>query len=224
LQSQQEKDMSDVIILPAGADQRTPARRRGRLAFGLDATKSREETWALARELQANMFREAAPFGKLDVQLVFFGGDRCHRTEWVSSGNELARLMGKIVCNAGFTQIGSILDHVMREHAKAPVQALTYIGDSMEEELDVLAGKALQFGAAGVPIFMFHEKARGPGLISFEEVRAAFRLIALKSGGEYFEFNPEKPRAAQQLGEQLNAVARLAVGDTTALTDQRNRK
>ena len=40
----------------------------------------------------------------------------------------------------------------------------------------------------------------------------------------YFEFNPEKPRAAEQLGAQLNAIARMAVGGATALTDQRNHK
>ena len=48
-------------------------------------------------------------------------------------------------------------------------------------------------------------------------VRNAFRLLALKSGGAYFEFNPDKPRAVEQLSEQLNAVARLAVGDAKAL-------
>jgi hypothetical protein len=53
--------------------------------------------------------------------------------------------------------------------------------------------------------------------------------LALKSGGAYFEFNPDKPRAIEQLSERLNAVARFAVGDTAALesigaaalTDQR---
>jgi hypothetical protein len=48
-------------------------------------------------------------------------------------------------------------------------------------------------------------------------VRKAFRLLALKSGGAYFEFNSDKPRAVEQLSEQLNAVARLAVGDADAL-------
>jgi hypothetical protein len=50
-------------------------------------------------------------------------------------------------------------------------------------------------------------------------------MLALKSGGAYFEFNPEKPRAVEQLSDQLNAIARLAVGDTgalQALTDQRS--
>ena len=95
----------------------------------------------------------------------------------------------------------------------------------MEEELDVLAGKALKFGAAGIPIFMFQEIPRGRfASKDSAAVRSAFRLLALKSGGEYFEFNLEKPRATEQLSAQLNAIARMAVGDTTALTDQRNRK
>jgi hypothetical protein len=48
-------------------------------------------------------------------------------------------------------------------------------------------------------------------------VRNAFRLLALKSGGAYFEFNPNASRAIDQLSERLNAVARLAVGDVEAL-------
>ena len=42
-------------------------------------------------------------------------------------------------------------------------------------------------------------------------------LFALKSGGAYFEFNPNTSRAVELLSEQLNAVARLAVGDAKAL-------
>jgi hypothetical protein len=39
----------------------------------------------------------------------------------------------------------------------------------------------------------------------------------LKSRGQYFEFNPDKPGAVQRLSSQLGSVARLAVGDTKAL-------
>ena len=201
--------MNDQSIIIPTSNQ-SPALPRGRLLFGLDATASRSATWELARELQAKMFREAAPIGKLDVQLVFYGGGSCRKTEWVSSGEELARLMGKIACDAGMTQIGRVLDHVLCEHEQAPVQAVTFIGDAMEEEIYMLAPKAAKLGAAGVPIFIFQE-GRNP------DVRKAFRLLALKSGGAYFEFNPDKPRAVEQLSEQLNAVARLAVGDTKAL-------
>jgi hypothetical protein len=196
-----------VIHLP----NQSPALPRGRMIFALDATASREPTWGLARDLQSAMFREAAPVGKLDVQLAYFrDADECRASKWLSSGDQLAQLMNKIECRAGATQIGRILRHTLNEHSRAPVQALTFIGDAMEEELDPLVGLAGQLGRAGVPIFMFQE-GRDVG------VRKAFRLLALKSGGQYFEFNPDNARAIDQLSERFNAVARLAVGDATAL-------
>jgi GTP cyclohydrolase II len=185
-----------------------PALTRGRLIFALDATASREPTWGVARDLQAKMFREAAPVGKLLVQLVFYGGDSCGASKWCQSGKQLASLMNKIACQAGETQIGRVLDHVLREHKTAPVQAVTFIGDAMEEELDPLTGLAGKLGWAGVLIYLFQE-GRDP------VVRKAFQLLALKSGGAWFEFNPDKPRAVDKLSEQLNAIARLAVGDQT---------
>lgn len=201
----------------------SPALRRGQLMFALDATASREPTWAIARELQAKMFRAAAPIGRLDLQLVYYPGHaECRASNWVESGEQLAQLMNRIECEGGTTQIGRVLAHALRENERATVQALVFIGDAMEENLDELAVIAGKLGTHGVPIFLFQE-GRNPA------VRSAFRLLALKSGGAYFEFNPDKPRAIEQLSERLNAVARFAVGDTAALesigaaalTDQR---
>jgi hypothetical protein len=53
----------------------SPALPRGRLMFALDATASRAPTWAIARDLQAKMFRETAPIGHLDVQLTYYRAD-----------------------------------------------------------------------------------------------------------------------------------------------------
>jgi hypothetical protein len=193
---------------------------RGRLIFGLDATASREATWDIARGLQARMFREAAPVGKLDVMLTYYRGNECRASKWCQSGEQLAQLMNKIDCQAGLTQIGRILRHTLCENAKADVRALTFIGDAFEEEVEPLASLAGELGKANVPIFIFQEGRDSA-------VRRAFRLLALKSGGAYFEFNPDK---IDLLAEQLGAVARLAVGDTeairkvtgtAALTDQR---
>ena len=77
------------VILMGGQSLVLP---RGRLMFALDATASREPTWAIARELQTKMFREVAPVGKLDVQLVYYRGDDCRTSKWVSSGEQLALL------------------------------------------------------------------------------------------------------------------------------------
>ncbi len=213
--------MNDKSVIIMGGQ--SPALPRGRLIFALDATASRGPTWAVARDLQAKMFREAAPVGKLDVQLIFYRGDECRASKWVGSGEQLAQLMNRITCERGLTQIGRVLDHALRENERVAVKALVFIGDAMEEQIQTLGTAAGKLGMQGVPIFMFQEGRDAA-------VRRAFRLLALKSGGAYFEFSPDKPHAVEQLSEQLNAVARLAVGDfealdritkIPALTDQR---
>jgi hypothetical protein len=213
--------MSDKSVIIMGG--RSLVLPRGRLMFALDATASRGPTWAIARDLQTKMFRDVAPVGKLDVQLVYYRGDECRTSKWVSNGEQLAHLMNRIDCEGGYTQIGRVLEHALRENEKAAVHALVFIGDAMEEHIDVLADAAGKLRTQGVPIFIFQEGRDAA-------VRRAFRLLALKSGGAYFEFNPDKPQAVEQLSQQLNAVARLAVGDvealdrvtkTATLTDQR---
>jgi hypothetical protein len=50
------------------------ASERGRLIFALNATMSRQPTWDQACHLQAEMFREAAAVGGLDLQLAYYRG------------------------------------------------------------------------------------------------------------------------------------------------------
>ncbi len=199
-----------TTLTTTNANDQTPALPRGRLIFALDATASRAPTWAIARDLQAKMFREAAPLGHLDVQLVYYRGTECCHSKWVASGDQLALLMNRIECEGGYTQIGRVLAHAVRETEKVPAQALIFIGDAMEESIEELAALAGKLGALQTPIYLFRE-GRDPA------VRKAFRLLALKSGGAYFEFNPNTSRAVEQLSGQLNAIARLAVGDVAAL-------
>ena len=47
---------------------------KGRLIFALDATMSRQPTWDMACALQADMFRETATLGSLDIRLVYYRG------------------------------------------------------------------------------------------------------------------------------------------------------
>ena len=89
---------------------------RGRLIFALDATMSRQPTWDTACRLQADMFREAAAIGGLDVQLVYYRGlSECRSSSWVSDAARLAGLMERIDCRGGNTQIGKVLTHARRE-------------------------------------------------------------------------------------------------------------
>jgi hypothetical protein len=162
---------------------------RGRLIFALDATASRQPIWDSACQLQAAMFRETAAIGGLDVQLVYYRGrDECRASQWVSQPERLAALMERIDCRTGFTQIGKVIAHAKRETQNLKVQALVFVGDAMEEQLDDLCHAA---GKLGVPAFMFQE---GDDLIAEQ----AFREIARLTHGAYCRFDLG---AAEQLAE-----------------------
>jgi hypothetical protein len=189
--------------------------RRGRLIFALDATMSRQPLWDTACKLQAEMFHEAAAIGGLDVQLVYYRGlGECRASQWVSQPDRLARLMERIDCRGGHTQIGKILAHSKRETQAVKVQALVFVGDAMEEKLDDLCHAAGELGLLGVPAFMFQE---GGDPIT----ERAFREIARLTRGAYCRFDPG---AAHELAELLRAVAAYAAGGMRALSDLSTRR
>ena len=184
--------------------------KRGRLVFALDATMSRQPTWDTACRLQAEMFREAAAIGGLDVQLLYYRGfGECRASRWVSNGEQLAHLMTAIDCRGGHTQIAKVLAHVRRETEKARVQALVFVGDAMEEAIDRLAATAGELGLLGMPAFMFQE---GHDPVAVQ----AFREIARLTRGAYCHFDVG---SAHQLGELLRAAAVYAAGGMRALND-----
>jgi hypothetical protein len=186
------------------------AGKRGRLIFALDATMSRQPTWDTACALQADMFREAASIGGLDIQLVYFRGlNECRASGWVAGADKLADLMGRIDCRGGHTQIGKVLSHARQEHARQRVQALVFVGDAMEEGIDDLAAGAGELGLLGVPVFMFQE---GGDPVA----ETAYREIARLSRGAYCRFDTG---SAHQLAELLRAVAAYAAGGIKALAD-----
>lgn len=184
--------------------------KRGRLIFALDATMSRQPTWDTACSLQADMFREAANIGGLDIQLVYFRGlNECRASGWIAASERLAELMSRIDCRGGQTQISKILSHARDEHANQKVQALVFVGDAMEEPIDHLCQIAGELGLLGVPVFMFQE---GGDAVA----EAAYREIARLSRGAYCRFDTG---SAHQLGELLRAVAAYAAGGIKALAD-----
>ncbi|MFN3659118.1 MAG: VWA domain-containing protein [Pseudolabrys sp.] len=181
---------------------------RGRLVFALDATMSRQPTWDTACMLQADMFREAASVGGLDIQLVYFRGlNECRASGWVAGSDKLAALMGRIHCVGGHTQIGKVLNHARQEHARQKVQALVFVGDAMEEKIDDLCAAAGELGLLGVPVFMFQE---GHDPVA----ENAYREVARLSRGAWCRFDTG---AAHELGELLRAVAAYAAGGRKAL-------
>ena len=200
----------DIAAFVAKARAMSPHRpgAKGRLVFALDATMSRQPTWDMACALQADMFREAGSLGSLDIRLVYYRGfNECRATGWISDSAQLARLMGKIDCQGGNTQIGKVLSEARREAVASGVRAVVFVGDAMEEAVDDLCAKAGELGLLKVPVFMFQE-GHDP------TAEQAFREIARLTGGAWCRFDPG---AAAQLRELLRAAAAYAAGGREAL-------
>jgi hypothetical protein len=166
----------------------------------MDATMSRQPTWDLALELQADMFEAVKQVGGLDVQLIYFRGfSECQASKWVSDPAALAKLMRKV------------LAHARRESESRKVNALIYVGDCMEEDIDQLSQLAGELGLIGVPVFLFQEGHDA-------KAERAFKEIAKLSRGAHCRFDAG---SARQLRELLRAVAVYAAGGRKALADFR---
>ena len=188
---------------------------RGRLIFAMDATASREPTWDRASHIQGEMFQETAALGGLEIQLVYYRGfGQCRASPWVTGSGELLKRMTGVFCLAGLTQIRKVLSHAIKETKKQKVDALVFVVDCLEEDLDKLGHLAGKLGLLGVPCFMFQEGG--------DPVAAkAFQQIARLSGGAYCPFDAASP---QQLKDLLSAVAVYAAGGRPALDDYSSRQ
>ena len=180
----------------------------GRLIFALDATASRERSWDQATQLQAEMFSSTQSIGKLQVQLCYFRGFmEFFHSQWCIDSSGLLRQMTGIRCQAGISQIERVLRHGLEETRVSPVHALVYIGDSMEENVDVLCQLAGQLGLYNVPLFIFQEG-------SDPVAEKAFKEMARLSKGAWSHFDSA---SVSQLKDLLRAVVIYATGGLKAL-------
>ena len=182
---------------------------KGRLMFAMDATASRQPTWDTAAQIQGEMFSATDEMGGLDVQLTFYRGFGEFKTsQWTGNAQEMTRLMSSVSCMAGETQIAKVLKHALNETRKNKVDALIFVGDCMEEDVDALGHIAGELGLAGLPVFIFQE-ASDP-IASF-----AFNQIAKLSGGACVQFDRT---SAGTLRKLLAAIAVYAAGGRKALS------
>ena len=181
---------------------------KGRLLFSMDATSSRQPTWDTAVQIQGEMFSATSDLGGLAIQLAFYRGfGQFKVSQWTDSEAEMKRLMMSVSCLAGETQITKILKHALSETSKAKVNAVVFVGDCVEEDVDKLGNLAGELGLVGLPVFIFQE-ANDP-IASF-----AFQQIAKLSGGACVQFDQA---SAQKLSKLLGAIAVYAAGGRNAL-------
>ena len=182
----------------------------GRLIFAMDATASREPAWDQACHIQGEMFKETTALGGLDIQLCYYRGfGEFKASQWLSSSDELLKCMTRVSCQGGHTQIEKVLNQAIKQTKQKKVQALVFVGDCMEEDIDQLCQIAGELGMLGVPAFLFHE---GAELVA----QRAFKQIARLTRGAYFSFDAT---SAGQLRDLLRAVAVYAAGGQSALQD-----
>ena len=202
------RDEVAAFVKKVGQLARPNAGDDGRLLFAMDATMSRQPTWDMAVSLQAGMFEAIPKDAALQVQLIYFRGlGECRASKWVVDAGALARLMSRIACQGGNTQIGRVFSHAREEHRKRRINAVVYVGDAIEENVDALCARAGELGLMGLPLFVFQE-GRDP------RVEAAFREFARLSKGAYARFDSSAP---QQLADLLKAVAAYASGGRSHL-------
>ena len=177
--------------------------KSGRLMFAMDATASREPSWDQACHLQSEMFHEAMSIGSLEVQLTYYRGyGEFRATSWVDNSEALLGSMLRVSCLGGKTQIEKVLNQAVNETQKKRVQAVVFIGDAFEEDIDTVSEVAGKLGVLGVPVFCFQE---GNDPLA----RIGFQQLAKLTNGAYCSFNS---KSASQLKELLKAVAVFAVG------------
>ena len=186
---------------------RTPVPRNagksGRLIFALDATASRQATWDISMDIQAQMFSESSMIGRLSVQLVYYRGFKeFFAGQFSSDSSYILKDMAGVYCVGGRTQICRVLQHALEQHNKERVDALVLVGDACEENIDLVCDLAGQMGVSNLPAFTFHEGYDADG-------RQAFAEISRLSGGVFSEFDSSSPEILRRL---LAEVAVFAVG------------
>lgn len=197
--------LADVAATPVPV---RPEDANGRLLFAMDATASRQPTWDRASHLQGGMFLAAKDLGGLAVQLAFFRGfGEFKVSPWLADPARITEMMTTVSCRAGETQIVKVLRHALDERTQGPINAVVFVGDACEEDVDALGHLAGKLGVKGVPVFVFHEG--DDPMAGF-----AFKEIAKLSGGASMRFDASSADALKRL---LGAVAVFAVGGRTAL-------
>jgi len=209
----QQQEVKAFLEQVAKAPVVVKGRSNGRLLFAMDATASREPMWDIASQIHAEMFESVADIGGLSVQLCYYRGFKEFKSfPWTDQSTLMLSSIGSVHCLAGKTQISKILKHALNQTQESPVQAVVFIGDAMEENIDTLGDLAGQLGLYKTPAFFFQE---GNNPI----VTRAYKQFARLSGGAYCSFDAG---SAQLLADLLKAVARYSVGGLRALENHSN--
>lgn len=184
------------------------AERRPRLVFAVDATASREKTWASARKITDRMF-DAIP-GALDVALAVHGGGVVHTfTDFSADVGTFRDQAARVRCDAGPTQLCELMH---RSIEVGGVRVMSYIGDAFEESEDEAYGLADRCKLRGIKVVILADQAN-------EATHQVFEEIARRTGGAVLDFRSGELNV---MAEVLQGIAALAIGGRRLLAGQRS--
>ncbi len=179
--------------------------RRTRIGFVVDATGSRNDTWAQAQRVQARMFRSVSRIGNLALRLVHFGGNQLTDHGWSENAIATAKVMAGVSCEQGYTNILPALWAFTRAPAEDRAQAIILIGDAFEESEIMASDLCALLKEERIKVYSFLE---GNDMTA----RGMFRMLAEQTGGAFAHLGDELP-----LGDFCEGVALLAAGGAKAL-------
>lgn len=185
-------------------------RTKGKLLFALDATASRSGAWEAAQKITHSMF-DSIP-GELEVSLSYHGGNRVKQfTPFTKSFKKFQDELLMIRCQAGITRLNEILDRASKVEG---LSAISYIGDSYEEDLEQSKEIALRLKIKGVKLFFFQDKTD----FVDQEATIAFSTLVDITGGAVMDFSLQTIKEAEDL---LTAVALYSAGGVKLLNEQK---
>lgn len=183
----------------------------GNLGFVIDATGSREDTWAEAQSIQSQMFENTSSYGSgLKLKLVHFGGGEITPHEWERNSKAVAATMEKVRCRSGSTQIIDGLNLFLKDQPAQMANSIIVIGDSFEEDFGALKDLAGKLAEKSIRVFTFLEGSNN-------SAETAFKALSQITGGTFANFGANMP-----LADLCEGVARLTVGGLSALHALRN--
>ena len=182
-----------------------PPKAKANVFFGLDVTFSREPSIVAAREATAKMFQSIQSIGSLAVKLGYFRGfTECKVSpQWIQDPDKLTALMRQLDCVGGETQIRRLVEHVVNEPHSMKIDAMVYIGDNCEDDVDLLMAKVGLVALRGVPILVFHEVRDDDSRARTAE--PVFRQMAELTKGHYCQFNGNSAAVLKEVLENMIA-------------------
>ena len=127
------------------------------------------------------MFLEAGRVGGLEVQLVFIAASASASASRLGARRPGAGAADarRALCRRPDPDRPGLAARGQRGPARAPVQALVFVGDCVEENVDELGHLAGELGLLGVRAFLFHEGRDAAAERGLPAHRAAHRAAPI---------------------------------------------